>query len=352
MFEIGNSLIQDLLPEIEFYKSHHPSFPLYIFCSKKNIALKRKEAINISVNLRGIITDLNHNILYRGFGRFPIVHLSDLIALKAPTIMHKLDGSLGIMYWHNNMPFISSKRSFDSFQAIIGTYMLYTLYKNKFSELDINQTFLFEIISPEVSNLIDYKSMSSLILLACYDHKNNFYRIPETRYFKTPSMVSSIEEAISLKNDSNLEGFVIKSGESFFKCKFESYYSKYNLNEIIKNNIIREKISLKKTERIVDCQSHINLLSKSNNLYEYIISSIDNISGLKKVSANEYLQYRFNKPISDYIIMNSYKLSTGHKIDFINNLYSKLFKNSQYYDEMYFIKNDYVLNLFNKTKFS
>lgn len=51
-------------------------------------------------------------------------------------IYNKLDGSLGILYWVDDVPFICTKESFNSEQAFHANYILTTKYGSIFSKLD------------------------------------------------------------------------------------------------------------------------------------------------------------------------------------------------------------------------
>ena len=80
------------------------------------------------------------------------------------TATEKLDGSLGILYFHNGEYKISTKGSFQSDQAIWATDWI---QKNLKLELYRNLTYLFEIIYPSNKIVIDYQGFSGLVLLGC-----------------------------------------------------------------------------------------------------------------------------------------------------------------------------------------
>ena len=81
-------------------------------------------------------------------------------------VYEKLDGSLGILYWLGDEPYIATRGSFESPQAQIATELLraYDL-----SGLDRRRTYLFEIIYPENRIVVNYDDRRELVLLAIID---------------------------------------------------------------------------------------------------------------------------------------------------------------------------------------
>lgn len=98
----------------------------------------------------GLICDLDGEIIERPFEKFFNIeeHNHSLPDLKFE-IYEKLDGSLGILYFLEGIPYIASRGSFDSPQAIKATSMLHGQYKNSVSKLNKDKTYLFEIIYPD-----------------------------------------------------------------------------------------------------------------------------------------------------------------------------------------------------------
>lgn len=126
---------------------------------------------------RGLITDLEGNIVARPFPKFFNYeeHISSdkegvvsiyagKIPSEIPEITEKLDGSLGILYFVNNIPYIATRGSFTSEQATWATRWVH----ERFSKEDFvdGYTYLFEIIYPENRIVVDYKGYEGLTLLA------------------------------------------------------------------------------------------------------------------------------------------------------------------------------------------
>ena len=118
----------------------------------------------ITMICRGLIVDNDWNIIARPFTKFfNLGELTEALPYKKFNVYEKLDGSLGILYWINNIPFIATRGSFESEQAIKGTEML---FKYQLDILDKNYTYLFEIIYPDNKIVVDYGTEEKLVLLA------------------------------------------------------------------------------------------------------------------------------------------------------------------------------------------
>jgi RNA ligase len=82
-------------------------------------------------------------------------------------VYDKLDGSLGILYFYDDKPYIATRGSFTSEQAERAN----KIFQKKYSHLHFNKehTYLFEIIYPENRIVVDYGAKEDLILLAVLD---------------------------------------------------------------------------------------------------------------------------------------------------------------------------------------
>lgn len=121
---------------------------------------------------RGLITDLEGNIVARPFKKF--FNYGQQVDLKLPAtnpiIYEKLDGSLGIQYPdQRGAPFIATRGSFSSEQAIWATDWL----QERLTREDFRPglTYLYEIIYPENRIVIDYQGKKGLVLLAIIDNE-------------------------------------------------------------------------------------------------------------------------------------------------------------------------------------
>lgn len=124
--------------------------------------------------------DGSGNVVARPFQKF--FNYEELQPSDIPTdlpfeIFEKMDGSLGILYWIGDEPFIATRGSFSSDQAIHAS----SLVNKRFRELGIskrdlipNATYLFEIIYPENRIVVDYGSDDTLFLLAILNQRKTF----------------------------------------------------------------------------------------------------------------------------------------------------------------------------------
>ena len=78
---------------------------------------------------RGLIVDNDNHILFRPMKKFfernQLYHYFVPHGNKHFELYEKKDGALGILYWLADFPFIATRGSFTSKQAIIGTSLLY-----------------------------------------------------------------------------------------------------------------------------------------------------------------------------------------------------------------------------------
>ncbi len=209
---------------------------------------------------RGLITDLEGNIVARPFQKFFNYeeHTGEdsrlpAIPLEPFRVYEKLDGSLGILYWLNGVPQIATRGSFISDQAVRGTAILHGYLRDNPSLInDINPeyTYLFEIIYPENRIVVDYKGLEDIILLAVIDTESGVELDLKKESLDSPfvgehDFSGNIEELKKLDNK-NREGFVLVFQSGFrVKVKFEEYVRLHRLItgvnaktiwELLKNN--------------------------------------------------------------------------------------------------------------------
>lgn len=186
---------------------------------------------------RGLILDVNHNILSKPFSKFfnlneiPETTISNLPA-QVPSITEKLDGVLGILYPENEKVAIASRGTFDSEFAIWATEWI---RKNKFDLEDFKQgyTYCFEIIYPGSKIVVDYKGRSELVLLAVLsnENKHELNHIKEAEELNLSyakefqfDTIAQAEKYISEVQGIDQEGFVCRYSNGLrLKLKSEDY---------------------------------------------------------------------------------------------------------------------------------
>lgn len=234
----------------------HPKADLYIYNYSPKSQYDRVWN-EWTLACRGLIMDGENQIIARPFKKFfNLEELSPelLAATRTPPpgdgglfdVYEKMDGSLGILYWINNEPFIATRGSFLSDQAIIATEMLRTKYGESIPYLNQSKTYLFEIIYPENRIVLDYGDQRKLVLLAIIDTKTGEESPLELKGFEIVKKYDGLNDLQKLKEleEANKEGFVVKFNSGYrLKIKFEEYVrihrivtqvSSYNIWEFLK----------------------------------------------------------------------------------------------------------------------
>ena len=147
-------LVEQMVAEGYILVQKHPTADIYIYNYSKSCSLEGKwnEA---TIQCRGIIVDKDYNILARPFPKFfnyEEIEDKSIIPGGAADAYEKIDGSLGITYWIDDVPYIATRGSFTSEQALHATGVLHSeKYKRLWDFMRTNRgwTFLFEIVYPE-----------------------------------------------------------------------------------------------------------------------------------------------------------------------------------------------------------
>lgn len=190
---------------------------------------------------RGLILNiLTDEVIARPFEKFfnyeELLEQGVDISTTRPFITKKYDGSLGILYWLNGKPWIATRGSFTSDQAIWATnWIRKNVGENRnnyffdIEETDAKWTHLFEIIYPENRIVITY-DFSGLVYLGSI-----FKEDGSQRFLMPPEPIKALEmlpfhdfhdwKGMQAENTTNEEGFVVYDKEKGlrFKIKFEEY---------------------------------------------------------------------------------------------------------------------------------
>jgi RNA ligase len=191
---------------------------------------------------RGLILDQSHNVVAKPFSKFfnlgetPETMIQNL-PYEIPQITEKSDGSLGILYFENDLPSIATRGAFESPQAQWATNFIRNK-KDQFGQnykmwdFNTNYTYLFEIICPESKNVVNY-DFEGLILLAVISNiESSELNIREEAeilnfpYAKTYNFKSlnEIEDYLKTISGNELEGFVCKYSNGLrVKIKSDDY---------------------------------------------------------------------------------------------------------------------------------
>jgi RNA ligase len=185
---------------------------------------------------RGLITKPDGTIVARPFRKFHNIEQHEgPIPLEPFTVTEKVDGSLAIMYFIDNKPYIATRGSFTSDQAIKANEILYSKYRGIAGLFQSCYTYLLEILYPENRIVVNYGNTEDLVLLAIINtetgeeldiHSPDFIKFCGVDLFPIVKLYDGIKDINELKKleEPNKEGFVIRFESGLrLKCKFESY---------------------------------------------------------------------------------------------------------------------------------
>lgn len=248
--EIPKQLIDDGYVTVQ----KHPEVDYYIYNYTNQAVFDRVwERWPIVKKCRGLILDGKGNIIARPFEKFFNYEeyngqIPDFFDFE---VYEKLDGSLGILYHIDKTPYIATRGSFTSSQAIEATKILHEKWKRTF--FDPRITFLFEIIYPENRIVVHYGDRRELVLLAgIYKHTGfdvdyndlqkccMFWNMPLVKNYGTGTDLQKLREI----QEENKEGFVIKFNTGLrIKMKFEEYVRLHRIVTGVSSKSIWELLS-------------------------------------------------------------------------------------------------------------
>lgn len=201
-----------------------------------------------TMQCRGLILDKDGNIHSRPFRKF--FNYEELESSDIPSepfdVFEKLDGSLGILYWIADRPFIATRGAFGSEQARIATQLLWSKYRHTFDSLKKDRTYLFEIIYPENRIVVDYADMRDIVLLAIIDNSSGLDLPIEDIGFPIVQRFDGINDLSSLrdKEEDNKEGFVVRFRSGLrLKMKYAEYVRLHRIVTQVSSKVIWEHLS-------------------------------------------------------------------------------------------------------------
>lgn len=174
---------------------------------------------------RGLILDGQQKIVARPFEKFfSYEQLNSEVPLEPFEVYDKLDGSLGILYWVDDTPYIATRGSFISEQSQKATEILHQKYKHIYFHRD--RTYLFEIIYPKNRIVLDYGDIQDLFLLAIIEIETGKDLPLENIEMPMVEKFDGLADLEALINNQleNKEGYVLKFESGFrVKVKFDEY---------------------------------------------------------------------------------------------------------------------------------
>lgn len=221
----------------------HPTEDLYLLYYTDRCSFGHHWT-DLTMMCRGLITDLDWNIVQRPFKKFfnyeEIQDKSVIPDSDNFIAYEKIDGSLGILYWIGDKPYITTKGSWTSEQGKHATELIQKKeYEDRLGDLDRSKTYLFEIVYPEDKHIVDYGDLDALFLIGIIDTETGKdFPLPSIGMFRAKEYKTGINDWKKLRqhfSGTNREGFVVLWPDTGFrlKLKYESYlkafYLKYKL---------------------------------------------------------------------------------------------------------------------------
>lgn len=225
--KMNKQLLEEMIQQNYVKVQKHPMHDLFIYNYTQTAQYDRLWN-DCTLACRGLILDAEGTVVARPFPKF--FNLGECDDQSIPNepfeVFEKMDGSLGILYWIEEQPFIATRGSFISEQSVIATKMLHSKYADSISKLDKNLTYLFEIIYPENRIVVDYGEKEELVLLGVVDKASGEeVEIPDIGFPVVPKYdgLNDIHELKAIEAF-NKEGFVIKFQSGYrLKVKFDEY---------------------------------------------------------------------------------------------------------------------------------
>lgn len=241
-------MLKQMLDEKLVSVKKHPKADLFVYNYTPKVQYE-KLWNEITLQTRGLILDAEMNVIARPFRKFFNLeeHQPEEIPQLPFDVFEKMDGSLGILYWINEKPFIATRGSFENEQSNKATEILHQRYADTFIRLDRNSTYLFEIIYPQNRIVVDYGDIEDLFLLARIDNATGEdLPIYESTGFHIVKRYDGINDLQQLKalEEENKEGFVVRFKNGFrVKMKFAEYVKLHRTIAGISNVAIWEYLS-------------------------------------------------------------------------------------------------------------
>ena len=320
-------------------KQTHPTLPLTIWNYSPKCQYD-KLWDEITLMCRGLVTDIDGNIIARPFPKF--FNYEELKPEQIPNepfdVFEKLDGSLGILFNYKGEWILATRGSFTSNQAKKGWEIL---QKYDYQRLIEDKTYLFEIVYKENRIVVDY-DYEDLIMLGVIDNNDGYeYKIFDEKIhlegirfvnmyrnlgFKFVKKYDGIEDYNILKEmiKDDEEGFVIRFQNGFrMKIKGTEYCRLHKIITNVSNRDIWEYLKDGKPfddilEKVPDefygwvKETKNNLLEKFNKIekeYKWIYKVILRVKNTdeKKVFAEYALRYKHSSILFSMYNHKDYK---------------------------------------------
>lgn len=225
----------------------HSEYPLRIYKYTEHCQYS-KQWDDVTRMCRGLIVDHTGKVVARPFPKF--FNYGELDSASIPNlsfdVYEKYDGSLGILFYYDGKWNISTVGSFHSTQAYTAMGILHDKYPHALPKLNVEYTYLVEIVYPENQIVVKYDD-TFLVLLAVINTETG-----DELDIKTVDVGLPIAKVYDGVNDyhilkdmvgTNQEGFVIKFSNNFrMKVKGDEYIRLHILRTQLTNVMIWESL--------------------------------------------------------------------------------------------------------------
>ncbi len=210
----------------------HPNKNLVIWNYDQKVQI-RGDWDDITLKCRGLVTDCDGKIIARSFNKFFNIEENRHQATEDFEVYAKIDGSLGLIFYHEGSWETASRGSFISDQAKQAGIMLDANIDEE--KLDKTLTYVVEILYPENRIVVDYNARRSLVFLSAF--RTNGEEVFLDRHDLRAAGFEVVErydfedyKVLKELNWANSEGFVVRfSNGDRVKIKFEQYLAMHRV---------------------------------------------------------------------------------------------------------------------------
>ena len=319
MSYISKEKIEKLVEDGYISSRKHPSADLYILNYTPKTQYD-KYWTEETLQCRGLIVDKDGKIVARPFKKFFNVEEMESVPNEPFEVYEKVDGSLGITYFIDGKPYIATRGSFESPQAIKANEILYGMPAWKRDKLRSEITYLFEIVYPQNRIVVDYKGLNYLIFLAAivtetgeelsFDNVlKDLNWIHGALKYNSFIQFHQIKNAVSRNDEDNFEGFVVRF-KSGVRCKMK--YDEYKR----RHKILTQTSNISIWESLRDGKSLDEILDRiPDEFYNWVRHTKDELEKkfkeIEDYCAIYYIDYKGNinderKKIAEYFKKSKY----------------------------------------------
>lgn len=269
----------------------------------------------INIEARGVIFDkTNWNVVARGFDRF--FNYNEPYAVKIDfrnsKVEEKIDGSIIKLYYYNNIWIVSSSSMIDANKALEGKnfYELFITAALKqnldFSLLNKNNTYIFELVSPEAQIVIHYP----ITKIYHIGTRNNLtgLEVNEDIGIEQPHRYSfrNFDEVVNTaaKFDKDKEGFVVVDNK-FRRVKVKSL-EWLKAHALSANSTLTLRRAIELLLNIGDLNEYLTYFPDKKEVFNKLRADIAEINNKIDLIHNEIIiakiQYSTKKEIAEWIL--------------------------------------------------